>query len=32
MKDMRGLALDWQRRAVEVLARQPKPHDLQPRG
>jgi len=32
MKDMRGLALDWQRRAVEVLARQPKLHDLQPRG
>ncbi len=32
MKDMRGLALDWQRRAAEVLARQPKLHDLQPTG
>ena len=32
MKDMRGLALDWQRRAAEVLARQPKLHDFQPRG
>ena len=32
MKDMRGLALDWQRRAAEVLARQPKLDDLQPRG
>lgn len=31
MKGMRGLALDWQRRAAEVLARQPKLHDLQPR-
>jgi len=32
MRDMRGLALDWQRRAAEVLARQPKLRDLQPRG
>ena len=32
MKDMRGVALDRQRRAAEVLARQPTRHDLQPRG